>query len=145
MSTSNNNINVIICEDNHVFLKALVLILSQDPRFRILDTCRNGVELVESNQLEKADLLLLDIEMPEMNGLEVAEIVKTEYPDMPMIAITMLDDHLYLDAIRNSGITGYIHKPLVPKLIFKVIDNTLKKINTTANFVELGFQEICHN
>ena len=120
-----DKIQIIITDDSPPFIEGLILMLSKNQNFRILDTCSNGLKLVSNTSLSKADLLLVDIEMPEMNGLEAAKRVNYQYPNLPMIALTMYQDKVYLLDIVSSGFKAFILKPEVPQKLFEVIQLVL--------------------
>lgn len=139
--------NIIIADDNSEFIEGLRLILSKDSKYQILDTCSNGLELTKNENLAKADLLLIDIEMPEMNGIDAAIAVNYDYPKLPMIALTMHQEKVYLNEIICAGFKGFIYKPDVPKQLAEVIhlvkndkfcfpDNLKERINSAFNSIK---------
>jgi len=115
----------IIADDSPTFLKALSLIFSHNKHFEIIDACNNGVELLNSPFLQDSDLVVTDIEMPEMSGIEVAKQLNNLNPKLPIIAITMHTDKVFLRTIAEAGFKGFVYKPNVYKDLFKVINKVL--------------------
>lgn len=120
-----NKINLIITDDNPAFVEALRFFLSKFDVFEIIAVCRNGLDLINNNNLPNADLLLVDIEMPEMDGLEAAGILKTRYPDLPLIAVTMHQDQILVKEIMNAGFNGVAYKAEVGKNLVNSIEKVL--------------------
>ena len=116
-----NKINVIIADDSPEFIEGLSLMISKDLNLKILDICNNGLELINSSYLWQANLLLIDIEMPIMNGLDAAMRINYKRPELTMVALTMHKEKVYLYEIISAGFKGFIHKPNVPNQLFEVI------------------------
>lgn len=126
MVTQNNKINIIVADDSPTCVKAIVDILEVDPGFFVIGTYKNGLELVNSPILSKADIILIDIEMPELNGLEAAIRINYMFPKMPMVAVTMHQDELYLFDIIKAGFKAFIYKPNLPVKLHDVINLVMK-------------------
>ena len=118
------NLRIIIADDNDFFAEALSLLLRNN-KFNIIDVCRNGRELVSSLQLSRAHLILADIEMPEMDGIEAAKIVNSKYPHIPLIALSMYFEKIYLNEIIMVGFKGFLYKPEIPQKLIGLIDQVL--------------------
>ena len=80
-----------------------------------------------SNKLHLADILLVDIDMPEINGIEAAKRINFDHPSLPMVAITMHQDRVYLLDIVSAGFQGFVSKPEAAKNLFDTIDQVINK------------------
>lgn len=118
-------INIILADDSTSFMDGLELILAKSPNCVIIDKCYNGKELLECPNLHKADLLITDIEMPLMNGIEAARRINYVFPFLPMIAITMHQEKIFLQEIIMAGFKGFIYKPEVSHKLNDVIQQVL--------------------
>ena len=118
------NLRIIIADDSVVFAEALGLLLRNN-KFNIIDVCYNGRELISSAKLNSAQLILADIEMPEMNGIEAARIVNYKYPHIPLIALSMHFEKVFLNEIIMVGFKGFLYKPETPQKLLEVIDQVL--------------------
>lgn len=103
--------NIVIAEDvesNYLYLKAVLTKLDAHVFW-----ARNGIEVLEICEREKnIDLVLMDLQMPDMNGYEATTILKQKYPELPVIAQTafaMSDDR---DKAINAGCDDYLAKPI---------------------------------
>ena len=121
-----NIINIIVADDSPEFIEGLQVMFATSDKYKIIETLRNGQELTDSNHLNKADLILTDIEMPILNGIDAGKRINFQYPNLPMIAITMYKDKVYLEEIIGAGFKGFIYKPDLADSLFNVIDSVLK-------------------
>ncbi len=117
---------IIIADDSSLFLEGLNFIINRNKQFEVIDTCKNGIELINSPFLLKSDIVLSDIEMPEMNGIEAAKRINYLNPNLPLIALTMFLEKVYLRTIVEAGFKGFIYKPKVYIELFDIIDRVLK-------------------
>ena len=120
------DINFIIADDNHKYIEALSILILKNKNFKIIDTCFNSFELINNLNLSKAHVLLIDIQMPIMNGLEAARHIHNNNPNLLIIAICMETEEVYVNDIKTNGFNGYISKPEVPKNLIKIINQVLK-------------------
>ena len=119
-------VKILIVEDNFFLKKALEEKLSNFSDIAIKDTAQNGEEaiaILEENHV--VDLILMDIEMPIMNGIKATEIIKSKYPQIKIIMITVFDnDENVFDAIK-AGADGYLLKETKAEKIYEAIRETL--------------------
>ena len=126
-------IHIIIADDSPTFLDGLQLILSRNNQYKVIDVCYNGLELNESEMLGKADLILSDIDMPEYNGIEAAKRINFRYPKLPLIALTMHKENVFLKDIVLAGFKGFLYKPEIAGSLYEVIN---KVLNNKFSFPE---------
>ena len=119
-------IKIAIADDNTFLMKAVKEKLSFFQDFKIKMMALNGAQLIQ--QLEEdhnVDLILMDIEMPEMNGIEATEIIKQKYPHIKIIMLTVFDnDENIFNAIK-AGADGYLLKEVNAKDLHDGIIDTL--------------------
>jgi DNA-binding NarL/FixJ family response regulator len=119
-------IKIAIVDDNSFLIKTVQEKLSFFEDFSLKFTAINGLDLIE--KLEKnhnIDLILMDIEMPKMNGIEAVEVVKQKYPQIKIIMLTVFDnDENIFNAIK-AGADGYLLKEVNPKDLHQGIIDTM--------------------
>ncbi|HQF47478.1 MAG TPA: response regulator transcription factor [Flavobacterium alvei] len=119
-------IKILIVEDNFFLQKALEEKLSNFSDIIIKDIAQNGEEalaILEKNHV--VDLILMDIEMPKMNGIKATEIIKSKYPQIKIVIITVFDnDETIFNAIK-AGADGYLLKETKAEKIYEAIGETL--------------------
>jgi two-component system response regulator DesR len=103
-------IRVIIAEDQSMVLGALAALLESEGDIEVVGQARNGAEAMKMVRAHKPDLLLTDIEMPEMSGLEVAAELKRQESPVRVIILTTFARAGYLRRALDSGASGYLLK-----------------------------------
>ncbi|MEC2077126.1 response regulator transcription factor, partial [Metabacillus fastidiosus] len=109
-------IKVIIADDNSFIREGMKIILSTYEEFEVLGTCNDGREAVQYCQKEKVDVALLDIRMPNMNGVEATKLISEQTKTKPLILTTFDDDEYIIEAVKN-GAKGYLLKNNEPDRI----------------------------
>ncbi|MBB6326518.1 DNA-binding NarL/FixJ family response regulator [Algoriphagus iocasae] len=119
-------IRIAIAEDNSFLLKAILEKLSIFSDLEVKFWAFNGLELLE--KLEKdsnVNLILMDIEMPKMNGIETVAKVSQKYPQIKTIMLTVFDDDENIFRAVQAGANGYFLKEVDPKTLYQGILDTL--------------------
>lgn len=102
--------DVIIVEDNLTFRKVLKSIISVEKLATVIGEASNGLELLDLLLQLNPDLVLMDIDMPEMNGIEATEKALELMPDLKIIALTQFENKEYFNEMVALGIRGFILK-----------------------------------
>jgi len=111
--TEPKQISIFIADDHMLYVDSLVIALQQQSIFplKVLGTASNGVELLEKLKSAVPDILLLDLNMPVMNGLEVIPLVKTDYPKLRIVIVTKYNDTKFVrECLQVHNVAGYILK-----------------------------------
>lgn len=119
-------IRVAIVDDNIAFLEGIEALLEIDDNLEVIGRFTSGKALLKFDLLNNVDLLLLDVEMPEMNGIQTAKLINFEYPRIKIIAITMYQDAVYLTQLIEAGFSGFVNKTDVSDELFDSIDSIMK-------------------
>jgi DNA-binding NarL/FixJ family response regulator len=101
---------VIIAEDHTILREGLRALLSTDPRFEVVAEAEDGHVAVDSCETHRPDLLLMDLSMPRMNGLEAIKELKKQNSSMKIIALTVHKAEEYILATLQAGADGYVLK-----------------------------------
>lgn len=105
-----NPVKIIIADDHTLFINGLQLLLKDEPWIEIVDVAQDGKELLDILRNTVADLILLDINMPVLNGLDTARYIKLSYSSVKLIMLsTYNEDHL-IDKAKETGVNGYLLK-----------------------------------
>lgn len=115
---------VIIADDNKAFSEALSLFIETELHHEVLAVHSNGKELIANPSLTKAALILTDIEMPELNGIEATKKVKELAPNTFVIAITNHIEKIYRDNLAKFGFNGCI----VKDNIYTTLENAIQTV-----------------
>ena len=119
-------INVFIADDHQIFIDGIIALLSNCDDIKIVGYANTGKQLLEKIKLQNPDIILMDIGMPDINGIEATEIIKKQFPTMKVIALTMYDDKTRVANMLKAGTKGYLHKNITK-------DELLKALHTVAS------------
>lgn len=103
-------IKIFIVDDHKLFRNGLKFILSEMPNIEITGEASDGKEFVDKSAEIDADVILMDINMPELNGIEASRIALQKRPDLNILVLTMFDDEQYYNSMIELGIKGFILK-----------------------------------
>ncbi len=103
-------IRLIIADDHGVVREGLAALLSGEPDIDVVGLAANGEEAVALVRLHRPDIALLDITMPDMNGLEATRHITTYYPDVRVLILTIHEEETFFFEALRSGASGYVLK-----------------------------------
>ena len=115
---------ILICDDQALVREGLEMLLNLDPDIEVVGTAGNGKEAVELAEKHKPDIVLIDLKMPVMNGIEATRTISTAFPEIKVLVLTTYDhDEWLFDAIR-AGASGYLLKDARREDIINAINGT---------------------
>jgi len=116
-------INVFLSDDHKLFLDGLKAILEKDSDIRIIGEALDGEALIAEleNSSEKIDVLVLDIEMPKLNGVNAAKEIVERFPDIKILIISMYNKKNYIVNLMEIGVSGYVLKNKSKENFFNAI------------------------
>ncbi len=113
---------VLLIDDHTLFREGLAGLLRRKPDLQVIGSASNGEEGLKLARATMPDLILMDVNMPGMSGLETMRRIKAEMPDVRVVMVTMSEDDRDLFEAIKSGSQGYILKNASPDELFKFID-----------------------
>ncbi|HCM28453.1 MAG: DNA-binding response regulator [Treponema sp. GWB1_62_6] len=118
----NEPIRLLLADDQYLFLESLKLVLeSLDEGLRVVGTASNGEEAIAFLEREKADVALLDVRMPVMDGVAAAGAIRARWPDVSVIMLTTFEDDEYVAEALRRGAHGYLLKNIAPRMLVSAI------------------------
>lgn len=118
-------IRVLICDDQEIVCEGLQRILESDAEIAVVGQAHNGLEALEKIPSTRPDLVLMDLKMPEMNGIQATRKIHEQFPQVRVLVLTTYDDDEWLfDAIR-AGANGYLLKDRPRSELLKAIKGTV--------------------
>lgn len=130
--------NIIIADDHNMFLEGLISLLRNVPDISVTAKATNGKELIDLLDDNEADIVLLDISMPEMDGVEVTKIIKKKYPELKIIILTTHSNSHIIAKLNRLGVDGYLLKNAEKDELLYAI----KKVNSGENYFSKEVAEI---
>jgi DNA-binding NarL/FixJ family response regulator len=137
-------INIGIVDDHQLFLKSLSVLIESFPTFKIVLDALNGEALL--NKLATAetlpDILLLDVNMPVMDGANTATIISSKYPQIKMIALSMKDDDVSVIKMIKAGCCAYLLKDIHPDELEKALNEVYTKGYYNADVSNINYRRL---
>lgn len=117
--------SILVVEDDHVAIDILGLMIKKKfPDFEI-QTAENGLKGLELFKRYRPDIVLTDINMPEMNGMDMAAEIRSMDPDTKFIVLTAYNDLAFFEKFKEIGFVAYILKPIEFKKLFAAIEKCI--------------------
>lgn len=110
MSTPTRVIRVILVDDHKIIRDGIRAMLDAAPEVEVVAEADNGRELMEMIDDVDADMVIMDVNMPQMNGIEATIRMQQEHPDIPVLALSMHEEVEYITKMLQAGAYGYILK-----------------------------------
>lgn len=114
-----------IADDQELIRESLKIILSSNEDFQVIDLVSNGNEVIDSIHKEVPDVILMDVRMPEMDGVTCTKIVKKTHPLIKIIVLTTFDDDEYIYNALRYGASGYLLKGVALEELTNAIHTVL--------------------
>lgn len=122
-------INIVIADDEELFRNGIRFLLEREPNFNISFEAENGKKLVDFIRTteEFPDIILMDLKMPEMNGVKATKIIHKTHPDIKIIALTSFDGKSFITNMIDVGASSYLLKNTSPKMVVHTINKVYEK------------------
>ncbi len=104
------NINILLVDDSYNVREAIKTVLAFSDHIHITDIAENGAEAVQKVTEKKFDLIIMDIDMPVLNGIEATMQILKKYPDTQILAFSIHDEESYQNKIIEAGAKDYVNK-----------------------------------
>jgi DNA-binding NarL/FixJ family response regulator len=105
-----DTIKVILADDHRIFRKGLKSLLSEKENIEVLAEADNGDEALEAARKYKPEIVVMDIAMPKMDGIEATRQIRERFPDTEVIVLSMHAKKAYIDQVLKAGAKGYVLK-----------------------------------
>ena len=119
------NLRIVLAEDHTILREGLRALLSADPDFEIIGEAQDGREAVRCVEKLEPDLLLMDLSMPRMSGMDAIREIKKRYPEIKIIALTVHKTEEYLLNTLQAGADGYVLKDATHDELVLAIKNVM--------------------
>jgi DNA-binding NarL/FixJ family response regulator len=129
MNQEPGKIRLLICDDQDIVCEGLRAMFAPVPQIEVIGFAKNGIEAVDLTARLHPDLVLMDLKMPKMNGIQATKAIHEKFPAVRVLVLTTYDaDEWVINAIRN-GAAGYLLKDTPQEELVKAIINTVKGWN----------------
>jgi DNA-binding NarL/FixJ family response regulator len=119
-------LKIIIVDDHPLFREGIKLLIEKENIGKVIGEAENGVEFLNILKKSKPDLVLMDIDMPVMDGYEASKLAKAKYPNLKIIVISMFSDKDNYENMISAGVSGFVLKTSGKHEMEKAISNVAK-------------------
>jgi DNA-binding NarL/FixJ family response regulator len=110
MQSEKDKIRIVIADDHEILASGIAVMLSKHDEFEIIGTAKDGNEVIKMVQKNTTDLAILDLNMPNLNGIQTTEKLKKDFPDVKILILSMFDREGYIQNALDAGVDGYVLK-----------------------------------
>lgn len=134
-------IKLALADDQVMFRRGLVMLLRDMPDVQVVFECSNGEELLTGLKGNAIDIVLLDLEMPVMDGMETMRRLRADHPEMKVIVLSMHSEEKFIVHLMELGANGYVLKTAEPD----EIENAVRSVSTSGyHFSEMVSRVMLH-
>lgn len=112
---------ILLVEDQVIVRQGIKMMIEQEESLRVVAEAGNGIEAISKMDLHAIDCIVMDIRMPEMNGIEAARIIKKRFPDVKILMLTTFNDDEYALQSLKDGVNGFLLKTAERDELIKAI------------------------
>lgn len=122
-------VKIALVDDEVLFRKGIAFLLQREDNFEIIFEASNGEELISklNSSESKPDIIIMDLKMPVLNGVEATKIIRKSYPDIKIIALTSYDTKSFVANMIQVGAVAYLIKNTTPKDLIHTVNEVAKK------------------
>ncbi len=130
-----SKIQLAVVDDHNLFRKGMISILQQIPDFEVVMEAVNGQEFLDKLSNQSIDVVLMDLQMPVLDGIKTTEIVKAKFPDTKVVILSMQDEDQFVLHLMEIGANGYLLKDTDPEEVEKAIKKVHERDIYFSDFV----------
>ncbi len=122
-----SKIQIAVVDDHSLFRKGMISILQQVPDFEVVVEAVNGQDFLDKLQKQAVDVVLMDLQMPVLDGMKTTAIVHEKYPELKVLILSMHDEDQFVLHLMEMGANGYLLKDTDPE----EVERAIRKVNET--------------
>lgn len=122
-----NQIKIAIADDHKIFRDGIKMALSDKPNLKMLWEAEDGKDMIHKIGIKKPDVLLMDIRMPEIDGINAIQLIRKEHEDIRIIVLSMYDDQQMISKMMEMGANAFLTKTTDPQEIYEAIISCVKE------------------
>ncbi len=134
-----NEITIYLADDHAIVVEGLIEILRSQPMLKVIGTAANGEDVMRLMENRRADVVVMDINMPKMNGIQCTELLKKQFPATKVIILTMFPERSYVDQLIKAGADGCLLKSRGSRDLLEAIERVTSSrsyFDTIRDFAE---------
>ena len=130
-------VRILLADDHQIMREGLKALLGKHSSLEVIAEAENGIEALAIARRERPDVIIMDIAMPDINGIEVTRQLKSELADIKIIALSMHSDRRFVSEILKAGASAYVLK----QAAFEDLENSIKAVMLNRTFLSADILE----
>ena len=130
-------VRILLADDHQIMREGLKALLGKHSSLEVIAEAENGIEALSIARQEKPDVIVMDIAMPDINGIEVTRQLKSELTDIKIIALSMHSDRRFVSEILKAGASAYVLK----QAAFEDLEKAIKAVMLNRTFLSADILE----
>jgi two-component system response regulator NreC len=130
-------VRILLADDHQIMREGLKALLEKHSSMEVIAEAENGIETLEIARREKPDVIIMDIAMPDINGIEATRQLKSEMTDIKIVALSMHSDRRFVTEILKAGASAYVLK----QSAFKDLEKAIKTVMVNRTFLSADILE----
>jgi len=130
-------IRIITVDDHAVVRRGLKQIIEEEGDMQVINEAGNGRDAISVIRQTDCDVVILDISLPEISGIEFLHHIRHEYPDLPALIMSMHEERQYASRVLKAGASGYLMKDSIPEELI----NAIRRIIAGGKYISHSFSE----
>lgn len=135
---SGKPISVILADDHHIVRRGLVALLQMDGKYQVVCEAQNGEEALQCADQTPAQIMILDLSMPRLNGLEAIRRLRHKHPRLKILVLSMYDDKEFVAQALQDGVNGYLLKHSMDDELFEALAAITKGQRFVSGVINLS-------
>jgi two-component system, NarL family, response regulator NreC len=123
---------ILLAEDHNTVREGIKMLVNAQPDMEVIGEAADGRAAIEQTRALAPDMLVMDISMPELNGLKATEKLRNEFPDLKILTLTRHTDDGYLQQLIKAGVNGYVLKQSAPTELI----NAIRTVSSGRSYVD---------
>jgi len=123
---------ILLAEDHNTVREGIKMLVNAQPDMEVIGEAADGLAAIEQTRALAPDLLVMDISMPELNGLKATEKLRREFPNLKILTLTRHTDDGYLQQLIKAGVNGYVLKQSAPTELI----NAIRTVSSGRSYVD---------
>ncbi len=116
-------IKILLADDHQMFIDGMKSFLKTEPNIEVVGQALNGEDILQELQRMAVDVIIMDVRMPNMDGIEATRRIKQLYPDVKVLVLSMFNEKSYISQLMELGASGYILKEKSYEELVMAINN----------------------
>lgn len=117
---------VLLVEDQMIVRQGLKMVLEQDENITVTHEASNGIEALEIVKSEPIDVIMMDVRMPKMNGIETTSLIRKQFPEIKILILTTFNDDEYAYQALKEGASAFLLKTAEPTKLIEAVYSAMK-------------------